>query len=1090
MKRLLLICAWLAIYAGCLAQRTFNHPGALLTNTEIETMKRHIAAGEEPWLSEWNAMVSAYGAANYTAAANTEIGGSKGNRQRACRDAKAAFYNTIIWRIRGTEANALCAVRILSAWGNKCTSAKEQLFQFPCLDMCTSAEFLRNEDGSFYSGWSESDRANFMKMVRDVFVPALRGQSGNGLPSWSAPATAAMMAAGILLDDSAIYEETLGYVMDESSTKSTSIYKAFRDGGQVWEMGRDNVHAMLSVGDIVQMAQMAWNQGDDLYAAGGDRILSGVDYWCRYNSNHPTAWTTVPSAENGNYHWYYVSMHDNGFRLRPDGTNFEAVYHHYKEVLGVDESRYPYLSFYTKVARPERDYGTLLYAADIETSPLFTVKPAKPENVRAEDCKSYIDVSWRHPSTEDQRDYFVYRSTDGQIWSEVAHLDYNTNNHFYDTGIKEGVTYYYKVRLRNYGGMGPESDICQCTVGKGTATMPDGWAVASVSGKMPATATYSHAAHNSFQLRGGGREIYYGDDGCAFLYYTFTGDGSITMRMTGCNGYQNGLMMRKSLNSGSVMAAVTFGGKNGRNLDMWNRVNQGDGKPTMLLGSDYTHTGAWMRLERKENLFTSYVSSDGKDWKQVASQTLAFGTQPYYAGIFVCNDKNTSGGERYINVDHVSIANGSQQLAAAPDGLTATAVNSARVRLRWNVAVGAENYTILRKTTGSDGYEVLANLDSITTFDDSLLTAQITYEYAVVSENWSGTSQDTATVAVTTPALACPVLPELKAGQNGLTSALITWNHVDEAAYYAVLRKDSADGVFTTVADSVSKITFTDKGLEQNHTYYYKVLAFNDAGQAESNTIRTEIRKCVKIGSTITATDNILSMDYGRELRGRARFFEVKAVNDAAYMLKNSLVQVARTVSFEDPVTIGGIDRTASNGFTTGFPVATTDSVYRHFRIVASNGMTLSKSDFTVSVYGDTVVLRRQSISLPSNLIYMTPGDEDIDIAANATSGLTCIYTSGNEDVATIVDGRVHAVAVGRARITVSQPGDDVWGEALSRTCWIVVSETTGIKEVSTRPVKPIGAYTLEGRSASMTDRKGIYIIKYSDGTTKKVIRK
>ena len=156
------------------AERTFTHPGALVSNTEIANMKRHIEAKEQPWLSEWNALVSAYGGATYTAAANTEIGGSGGNRQRACRDAQAAFFNALIYRVRGTKSNAICAAKILSAWGNTCVSAKEELFQFPCLDMCTAAEFLREEDGSFYTGWAEDDRTNFMTMVRDVFVPALR----------------------------------------------------------------------------------------------------------------------------------------------------------------------------------------------------------------------------------------------------------------------------------------------------------------------------------------------------------------------------------------------------------------------------------------------------------------------------------------------------------------------------------------------------------------------------------------------------------------------------------------------------------------------------------------------------------------------------------------------------------------------------------------------------------------------------------------------------------------------------------------------------------------------------------------------------
>lgn len=1093
MKRLLILCALLATLTVGMAQRVFKHPGALLTNTEIETMKRHIEAGEEPWASEWNAMVSAYGAANYTAAPNTEIGGSSGNRQRACRDAKAAYYNTIIWRIRGTEANARCAATILSAWGNKCTSAKEELFQFPCLDMCTSAEFLRNEDGTFYEGWAEADRTAFMAMVRYVFVPALRGQASNRLPSWSAPATAGLMAAGILLDDSTIYKEALDYVMSEGSTKSTSIYRAIRDGGQIWEMGRDNVHAMLCVGDLVQMAQMAWNQGDDLYAAGDNRILKGVDYWCRYNSGHAdTSWAVVSSAENGAYRWFYISQHDNGFRLRPDGTNFEAVYHHYKEVLGMDEANYPYLSCFTKVARPERDYGTLLYAADIATSPVFTTKPTKPQNVVAEDYATYVKVSWQHPTTEDQRDYFVYRSTDGLTWTQVGGQEYNTCNYVYDSGIQDGVTYYYKVRLRNYAGMGEESDICQCTVGRKTSTMPDGWAVTSVSGKIDATATYSRAAHNAFQLKGGGREIYYGDDGCGFVYYTFTGDGTITARISSGSGYQEGLMMRKSLASGSVMAALKVGGKGGRYLEMWNRVNQNDGKPTMLLGSDYTHNGVWMRLERKGNVFMSYVSRDGKTWNQVASQTLAFGSGTYYAGIFVCNDKNTSGGQLFVNVDHISIVNGSQQPCAAPENLSATAVNSARSLLTWDKVDGATSYTVLRRKAGGR-YAAIATVDSLMTYTDSLLMSRQTYDYAVISENWSGMSADTAKVSVTMPPLETPAAPQAVAAQNGLKSALVSWQYVDGAAWYSLLRSGTKDGGYVTVADSIDGTSYTDNGLEIDSTYYYKVVAVNAVGKAESETVAAIIYKNVKISSNISANANILSIDYGINLRGRARFMEMRVTGGVTYMVKGARMEVAKEADFSDAVAVGDIGQIGSNKLT-GIPLIPTDTYYRYFRIVAKEGMELNKSNFAVTIYGDTVQLRRQVITLPISHINMTVGGDDIDLGASASSGLPCVYTSRNDGIATIVDGRVRAVAEGRAFITVSQPGNDEWGAASNRTVIVTVSQTTGISDVRVdhleKRMESLTIFTIDGRKVGGMTARGIYIVKYDNGTTKKIIKR
>lgn len=1090
MKKMFFMMAMLMATSIAWAERTFTHPGALVTNVEIETMKRHIDAKEQPWLSEWNALVAAYGSASYTSLGGAEIGGSNGNRQRACRDAQAAFFNALIWRIRGTEANARCAANILSAWGNTCTSAKEELFQFPCLDMCTAAEFLRTEDGEFYTGWTEENRNKFLTMVRTVFVPSLRSQANNGIPSWSAPATAGLMAAGILLDDESIYEEALGYVMNQSSTKSTSIYRGIRDGGQVWEMGRDNVHAMLYVDDIVQMAQMAWNQGDDLYAAGDHRILRGVDYWCRYNSGHvDTPWMVVPSAENGSYKWFYISQHDNGFRLRPDGTNYECIFHHYKEVLGMDESEYPYLTLFTKLARPEYEYGTLIYAADIETSPVFTEKPQIPKGVKAVACEGYNIVSWEHPASEDQRDYYVYRSTDNATWKVIYHATYNTCNFFNDRGVIDGMTYFYRIRFQNYAGMSPYSESCSVTAGQTEPSLPEGWNVVSISNKIPASASYSKTNHHAFSLTGGGREIYYADEGMGFLYCVFEGDGVITARICGGGGYQHGLMMRKRLEQGSVMASLKQGGKGGRYCEMWNRVNQGDSRPTILLGSDYTHLGMWMRLERKGNVFTSYISRDGQVWQKVASQTLAFGTGSYYAGIFICNDKNISGGVHTLNVDNVSVVNATQQPAVAPTGLSAQAVNSARVSLSWDTAEGADTYTLLRSADGGLSYTVVGEGLTTTAYEDYQLTSETRYDYAILSENWSGMSADTAKVNIMTPAMSLPVKPQLTVAQNGLKSAFLRWNIVDEAESYTVLRSTEADGIFEVVAENVSDCNYIDIGLSQGITYYYRVSAVNAMGESVSESVSADIVKCVKLGSNITAIDNILVVDYGRNLRGRSHFVEVKALNDMSFQLKDAILQVSLKRDFSDAQTIGNINMLLKNNTTTGIPVLTTEDNCRYFRIITKEGTAPDKANFAIAVYGDSIWLRSQTITLPASAVNMTLGCEDLDLGATATSDLPCIYTSQDESIATVVNGKIHALAIGRVRITVSQPGDDIlWGEATNKTVTVTVNEPTAVKTVNTDNTSSVqDLYTLDGRKVNGIHAAGIYILRTADGTTRKI---
>ena len=38
------------------AQRTFNHPGSILSQADLDRIKTHVEAGDEPWKSCWTAL--------------------------------------------------------------------------------------------------------------------------------------------------------------------------------------------------------------------------------------------------------------------------------------------------------------------------------------------------------------------------------------------------------------------------------------------------------------------------------------------------------------------------------------------------------------------------------------------------------------------------------------------------------------------------------------------------------------------------------------------------------------------------------------------------------------------------------------------------------------------------------------------------------------------------------------------------------------------------------------------------------------------------------------------------------------------------
>ncbi|MFC0878752.1 LamG-like jellyroll fold domain-containing protein, partial [Saccharicrinis sp. FJH2] len=81
-----------------------------------------------------------------------------------------------------------------------------------------------------------------------------------------------------------------------------------------------------------------------------------------------------------------------------------------------------------------------------------------------------------------------------------------------------------------------------------------------------------------------------------------------------------------------------------------------------------------------------------------------------------------------------------------------------------------------------------------------------------------------------------------------------------------------------------------------------------------------------------------------------------------------------------------------------------------------------------------------------------TFGDADFDPAATASSGLTVSYSSSDENVATIVEGKVHIAGVGSCTIYADQPGDANYNAATQVSQSLSVSKASasvGLSELT-----------------------------------------
>jgi fibronectin type 3 domain-containing protein len=177
---------------------------------------------------------------------------------------------------------------------------------------------------------------------------------------------------------------------------------------------------------------------------------------------------------------------------------------------------------------------------------------------------------------------------------------------------------------------------------------------------------------------------------------------------------------------------------------------------------------------------------------------------------------------------------------SAPQSLTAVGSNGA-VQLSWtapasNGGAAVTGYNVYRGTSaGGEGSTPVATNVTTTGFTDTGLANGTTYYYTVKAVNSAGTSPP-STEASATPHATVPSAPLGVTASAGNAAVTVSWsapasNGGSPVTGYNVYRGTSPGGEGgTPVASNVTATSFTDTGLANGTTYYYRVAAVNAAG--------------------------------------------------------------------------------------------------------------------------------------------------------------------------------------------------------------------------------------------------------------------
>ncbi len=208
--------------------------------------------------------------------------------------------------------------------------------------------------------------------------------------------------------------------------------------------------------------------------------------------------------------------------------------------------------------------------------------------------------------------------------------------------------------------------------------------------------------------------------------------------------------------------------------------------------------------------------------------TVVDGTQYYYK----VRATNSAGDSPNSNE-----ANGIA-LLAAPTALTATAVSSSQISLSWTDNSTTETgFKIERSPVDNLHFTQVATVGAnVTAFTDSGLTESTKYYYRVRAYNALVNSAYSSQKNATTLANV-PIAPSgLTITSTTSTAIVLAWtdNSGNEQGF-SVQRKKGATGTYTEIATrgaNVTTYTDNDSALIDGTQYYYKVRAYNTAGNS------------------------------------------------------------------------------------------------------------------------------------------------------------------------------------------------------------------------------------------------------------------
>jgi fibronectin type 3 domain-containing protein len=466
----------------------------------------------------------------------------------------------------------------------------------------------------------------------------------------------------------------------------------------------------------------------------------------------------------------------------------------------------------------------------------YTV-PTAPSITSAGGGNGIVTLTFSAPSSDGYSlitSYNVYRSTNNVNFAVVGTAG-PTQTTYTDTGLTNGVTYYYKMSAVNAAGEGPQSSAISAVPG----TAPNApLSLTATAGPMQVTLGWTAPPNNGYAITSysvyrsttsGGETKLGSSTTTSYADTAVTAGTKYYYKVTAVNA-KGGSGFSNEASATPTVATVPGAPQNLAAVSAANGISLTWSAPASNGGSQITSYQIFRGTRSGGEGSTAYASVGGGILNYV--DTGATKGTKYFYNVKAVNSVGKSPASNEVSCTWTTVPTAPQNLQASP--------GNGQITLSWtapssNGGSTVTNYRLYRGSVSGEEIYLTQVSGTTLTYTNTGLTNGQTYYYKVTAVNavGEGSSSNEASAAPTSATK--PTAPQnLKAVAVAGKNIDLSWAAPSSDGGYPItgykIYRSTSSGkeIYKT---TVTTLTFRDSGLKAGTKYYYKVSAVNAIGE-------------------------------------------------------------------------------------------------------------------------------------------------------------------------------------------------------------------------------------------------------------------